>query len=143
MSEPQNILIIGCGRLGSRLANRLSVSGHYVVVVDKRKSMFEKLSFDFSGYTVVGDATEFQVLRDAKISQADYVFAATRSDNTNLMVAQVAREMFEVPTVLARVYDPAREAVYQALGVRTISPTNLTANEFLGHVDASRKSRSR
>ncbi len=124
------ILVIGCGRLGALLANQLSREGHQVVVVDQHDTAFDALSIEFSGFRIIGDAGELSVLRQAKIEQADLVLATTNSDNLNLMVSQIARKIFNVPRVVARVYDPAREAIYQDFGIDTINPTQLSASAF-------------
>jgi trk system potassium uptake protein TrkA len=136
MSETNYIVVVGCGRLGSMLANRLSAAGHELVVIDKSEPQFDKLSTEYSGFRVVGDASELSVLRKAHTERADYLFATTTEDNVNLMVAQVAHNVFEVPHVIARVFDPAREAIYGELGVETISPTLLAADAFLAIVQA-------
>lgn len=131
MARSEYVVIVGCGRLGAMLANRLSATGNQIVVVDVREGAFDKLSTEFSGYKVVGNAIEMRVLRDAQIDEADYVFAVTRIDNVNLMVAQIARRVFKVPRVVARVFDPARESIYREFGIETISPVKLTAEVFL------------
>lgn len=131
MACSHDIVIIGCGRLGSILANHLSKNGHKVVVIDRYMTAFDKLTSDFSGYQVVGNAVEYHVLKEVQINQADTLFATTTSDNTNLMIAQVAKKIFHVPRVVARVYDPSREDVYRQFGVETISPTQLSAQAFL------------
>lgn len=131
MAQSKHIVIVGCGRLGGALANRLSKGGHKVVVIDQKEIAFDKLSTDFSGYKLIGDAVEFHILKEARIDQADCLFATTTSDNTNLMVAQVARTVFEVSRVVARVFDPTREVIYRDFGIDTISPTNLTTEAFL------------
>lgn len=131
MSESKHILIVGCGRLGGALAIRLSLAGHQVVVVDRKEASFEKLGVAFSGFKLIGDAVELHVLKDAGIEQADVVFATTTADNTNLMIAQVARQVFQVQRVVARVFDPAREAIYRDFGIETISPTQLSTEAFL------------
>lgn len=113
------------------LAGQLSSQGHSVVVIDQREACFNNLSSEFSGFSVVGDAAELATLRQAKVSKADCLLAVTSEDNINLMVAQIAITVFEVPTVLARVFDPAREAIYQELEIDTISPTQLSADRFL------------
>lgn len=113
------------------LANRLSPQGHRLVVIDRREASFDKLSVEFSGFKIVGDAAERQILESAHIEETDYLFATTTEDNTNLMVAQVAKLVFNIPKVVARVYDPTREAIYREFGIDTISPTKLTANAFL------------
>jgi trk system potassium uptake protein TrkA len=85
----------------------------------------------FSGFCVVGDAAEMAVLRQAKTDKADCLLATTQQDNINLMVAQVAKVVFQVPKVMARIFNPAREPVYRQFGIETISPTQLSAELFL------------
>lgn len=133
--QSKYIIIVGCGRLGGALANALSAAGHELVVIDRRPLAFDKLSSEFSGFKIIGDAAEADVLREAKIERADYVFATTTEDNTNLMVAQVARYIFNVNRVVARVFDPAREALYKEFDIETISPTKLTADAFMQAMD--------
>ncbi|MEM8502303.1 MAG: TrkA family potassium uptake protein [Cyanobacteria bacterium P01_D01_bin.1] len=129
--KSQYIVIVGCGRLGSMLAGQLSSQGHSVVVIDQKEKTFGNLPSEFSGFNIVGDAAELATLRQAKVDKADCLLAVTSEDNINLMVAQIARTIFEIPTVLARVFDPAREAIYQELEIDTISPTQLSADRFL------------
>jgi trk system potassium uptake protein TrkA len=126
-----NVLVVGCGRLGSLLAGRLSSLGSSVVIVDIDEHAFARLPIEFSGFQIVGNAAELSVLRSARIEKADCVLAVTHHDNVNLMVAQVAKVLFQVPQVLARIYDPAREAVYREFGIETICPTLLSAGAFL------------
>lgn len=131
MAKIQDIVVVGCGRLGALLANHLSNEGHSVIIVDKHDITLNQLSAEFSGFRVVGDATEMGTLQQAKVHQADCLLAVTDQDNINLMVAQVARTMFDVPVVIARVYDPGREAIYKEFGIATISPTQLSAQALL------------
>ncbi len=131
MKNNRYIVIVGCGRLGSHLANHLSRSGNSVVVIDKNEPTFNDLSPDFSGFRVHGDATQMAVLKEAKVNQADILIATTHEDNVNLMVAQVAQGIFRVPHVLARVFDPKRMEVYAQLGIDTICPTSVAAEMFL------------
>lgn len=135
MSQSKQVVIVGCGRLGSVLANHLSRAGHRVIVIDQRESTFDKLSVDFSGFKLIGNAVELHTLKEAKIEEADCLFATTTSDNTNLMVAQVAKNVFNIPRVVARVFDPAREQIYQGFGIETISPTRLATSAFLTVID--------
>ncbi len=129
--ESLRIVVMGCGRLGSHLANLLSAAGHHIVVVDRNEAAFDNLSPErFSGFRIAGDASEPAVLRQAGLDRADILIAATREDNLNLMVALVARQVFGVRQVMARVYDPAREAVYREQGVATVCPTTMAAEEF-------------
>ncbi len=125
------VIIVGCGRLGSYLANKLSRSGHSVVVIDINESALDKLSIDYSGFRVEGDATEFAVLKQAKTDKADFVIATTREDNSNLMVAQIAKKIFHVPRVIARVFDPKREEIYRDLGIETVCPTSIAGDVFM------------
>lgn len=124
-------IIVGCGRLGSELANALSEEGHSIVVIDEREQSFSKLSQEFGGYTITGSAVELDTLKKAGIDEADVLFAVTTHDNTNLMVAQVAREMFGVQRVVARVFDPSRDEHYAERGIATVSPTRLSAQALL------------
>lgn len=133
------IIIVGCGRLGAYLANSLGESKeNSVVIIDKKEQSFERLNSSFSGFTIEADATEIEVLKNAKIKDADVVVAATNHDNTNIMVTQIAKALFDVPTVIARLIDPSRESVYSELGINTISPTALSAIEFKRIIDESR-----
>lgn len=129
------IVVVGCGRLGSYVANRLSGLGHAVVVIDRHESTFEALTPEFSGFRVEGDATQMAVLEQAKLKEADVLIATTHYDNVNLMAAQVARTVFGTRKVLARVFDPNREAFYTRLGIDTVSPTTVAAELFLKAVD--------
>jgi len=131
MKNNRYIVIVGCGRLGSHLANQLSREGSSVVVIDKDAATFNNLSPDFSGFRVEGDATQIVVLKESKLKNADIFIATTHEDNVNLMVAQVALKIFSVPHVLARVFDPKREEVYAQLGIDTICPTSVAAEMFL------------
>jgi trk system potassium uptake protein TrkA len=136
MIHHEYIIIVGYGRLGSLLADRLSSSGSNVVVIDQKETAFDKPALEFSGFKITGNAAELAVLRQAKIDKADCLLATTNQDNLNLMIAQVAKVVFHVPKVLARVFDPSREALYRQFGIETISPTNLSAELFLKTLQA-------
>ncbi|WP_305041777.1 potassium channel family protein [Geoalkalibacter sp.] len=125
------VVIVGCGRLGALLAGRLSQAGRRVVVIDRREEAFNLLPAEFSGFRVTGDAVEHEVLRAADLAKAGCLIAVTQKDTLNLMVAQVARLVFAVPRVLARVYDPRKEVFYQRFGIETVSPTELTADALV------------
>jgi trk system potassium uptake protein TrkA len=130
-SENLFIFIVGCGRLGSFLANRLSGKGHSIVVIDINDAAFDSLSAEYSGFRIVGDATEFTVLKEAKIEEADIFIATTRDDNVNLMVSQVAKKIFHVPKVMARVFEPKRESIYKDFDIEAVCPTSLAVELFL------------
>lgn len=123
-------IIIGCGRLGANLANTLSNEGEDVLIMDTDKDAFRRLAPNFGGLSVVASGTDLQKLKDAKIENASAVVAVTNDDNTNIMVAQIAREFFGVGRVIARLYDPECEVVYKQLGISTICPSALSAMEI-------------
>jgi trk system potassium uptake protein TrkA len=125
------VVVVGCGRVGAHLANRLSREGHSVVVIDADEATFNDLSPDFSGFRLDGDAAQMAVLKKAKLNKADVLIATTHDDNINLMVAQIAWKIFGVSRVLARVFDPKREEVYARLGIETVCPTSVAAEMFL------------
>ncbi len=129
------VVVVGCGRMGSRLANGLSRRGESVTVIDRRPEAFANLDSEFSGFRVEGDATELAVLRQAKADRAAVVIAATREDNVNLMIVQIALKVFGVKRSLARVFDPRREEAYRELGVETVCPTRVAADLFLAALD--------
>lgn len=138
MSSHLNVVVVGCGRLGARLANQLSRQGHHIIIIDSSPQAFSGLSADFSGFRLEGDASRIGILREAKLSQADVVVVMSRDDNVNLMVAQVARRVFEVANVLVRVVDPEREEIaahYRSLGIRTLCPTQVAADRLLQDIE--------
>lgn len=130
LTDKDYVIIIGCGRLGSRIANTMSDSGTDVLVIDSDKDSFRKLLPSFGGLTLVGDATDLDVLHEARIENATVILAVTNNDNTNIMVAQIAKEYFNIQRVIARLYDPDRECVYREFGINTICPAILSANEI-------------
>jgi len=121
------VIIVGCGRVGSELAKLLSAEGHDVVVIDKSQVSFDRLGGTFNGLTLVGNGFSLGLLKQAGIEKADAFCALTNGDNTNLVSAQVAKKIFAVPKVIARVYDPQRAHIYKALGLDIISGTILFA----------------
>jgi len=125
------IIIVGCGRLGSYLANSLSRAGHSVVSIDVNESAFDSLSAEYSGFRVIGDATEIAVLKQAKTDKADMVIVTTQNDNVNLMVSQIAKRIFHIPKVMARVFEPKQEEIYHILDIETVCPTFVASELFL------------
>lgn len=119
------LVILGCGRVGVRLAQLMEEDGHELSVIDADPSSLEKLPQDFRGQVVLGTGIDVDVLRAAGIEKADAFAAVTNYDNTNIMACQVAKEIFGVKKVLARIYDPGREGLYHKLGLETICPTTL------------------
>lgn len=117
------IVILGCGRVGAYLARMLAAEGHQVTVIDRNSAAFARLGADFAGDLVIGTGIDEDVLRRAGIEQAEAFVAVTNGDNTNVMAAQLARDVFGVPRVICRIYDPLREEIYRGLGLETICPT--------------------
>ncbi len=130
MAKSLDITVIGCGRLGSRLATHLSQKGHKVVIIDRDPSAFDCLGEEFSGFLVTGDAAEMNILKAAKLTKAQVMIAVTGKDNLNIMISQLAKTVFQVPIVLTRILDPAREEIYQNLGLTIISTTKISAAAF-------------
>lgn len=122
------IIIAGCGKVGSRLADKLSWEGHDVVVVDSDESSLKRLGSEFTGLKVVGVPIDQDVLKKAGVDKADAVAAVTPDDNMNIMVSQIARNIYNVPRVIARIYNPTREHVFHQFGLETICPTNLSVD---------------
>jgi len=132
------VIIVGCGRVGSELAKLLSNEGHNVVVIDKDQASFDRLGGTFNGLTMVGNGFDLRLLKQAGIEKADAFCVVTDGDNTNLISAQVAKKIFKVPKVLARVYDPQRAHIYTALGLDILSGTVLFAAMFRDKIIESR-----
>jgi trk system potassium uptake protein TrkA len=128
------VMIMGCGRVGARVASLLSRAGHEVTILDTNSNAFRRLDPDFTGTTLVGNGVDVDVLRRAGIERADAFAAATQGDNRNVMAAQVARHIFGVPKVVSRIYDPLRQETFEMLGIETISPTVIGANSFLERI---------
>ena len=138
-----NTMIVGCGRVGSQLAVLLSQEGHNVTIIDKNADSFKRLGGTFNGVTAVGNAFDEKLLRELKIDKQDAFVSVTSGDNTNLMASQIARKMFKVPRVIARVYDPERADIYKKFDLDIISGTILVAamirdkiieNRFTGYL---------
>jgi trk system potassium uptake protein len=117
------LVIVGCGRVGAMAALALSEAGHQVTVIDNNRRAFDRLGSDFTGEMVLGNGIDEDVLRQAGIESADGFASLTNGDNRNIMAAQIALEIFKVPRVITRIYDPMREDVYRELGLNTVSPT--------------------
>ena len=122
-----NVMIIGCGRVGSQLALLLSQEGHNVTIIDKRPDAFKSLGGTFNGITATGTGFDEVLLKELRIDKQDAFVSVTSGDNTNLMASQIAKKMFKVPRVIARVYDPKRAEIYRKLGLDIISGTMLVA----------------
>ncbi len=120
-------IIMGCGRVGAQIANMLDAEGHDVTVLDLDPTSFRRLPSSFKGKAMVGNGIDQDVLIRAGIQDADSFAAVTQGDNRNVMAAQIAKHIFNVPKVVCRIYDPIREEVYHSLGLETVSPTTVGA----------------
>lgn len=122
------VLIMGCGRVGGKLAELLDKAGHKVTVLDTEEYSFRRLSPDFGGTALVGSGTDQEALKKAGIGDADVFLTLTQGDNRNIMAAQIAKHIFNVRRVICRIYDPRRKELFGELGIETISPTTIFAD---------------
>ncbi len=127
-TKTKYIIIVGCGRLGAYLANTLSARGEEVLIIDRKEESFLKLSTSFGGMTLVCDAAELFMNKEFNVNKASAVIAVTNIDNTNIMIAQMAKEFFNIDKVIARLYDPEREVVYDEFGIKTICPVVMSSD---------------
>lgn len=130
-----NIIIIGCGRVGSKLAGVLDKRGNDVSVVDRDEQNFDRLPEDFSGFTTAGVPIDQEVLKKAGIESCDAVCAITQDDDLNIMAAQLAKDIFHVERVFARISDPDKVDVFQGFGIQTVCPTDLTMDAALAAIE--------
>src|SRR4030066_2510089 len=119
------VIIVGCGKVGSNLAKELSVNNHDVVVIDSDPDKFSQLGSGFNGKTILGVPVDENILLEAGIEKADAVAAVSPDENMNIMVSQIAKEIYKVPRVIPRVYDPDRDIFFQELGLNTMCLTTL------------------
>ncbi|MCL4460059.1 MAG: TrkA family potassium uptake protein [Chloroflexi bacterium] len=124
------VVIVGCGRVGALLATILSTDGHNVAIIDRNAATFKRLPSSFRGTPIEGNAFDQDVLKRAGIQMADAFASVTAGDNTNYVLAAMARNRFKVPRVVTRIYDPLRADIYRRLGVPTISTTVWGANKI-------------
>ena len=122
------IIIMGCGRVGGRLAGMMDAAGHDITIMDLNAYSFRRLPTGFGGKALVGNGVDQEFLKAAGIEQADVFLAITQGDNRNLMASQIAKHIFGVPRVITRVYDPLRQEIFATLGLDTISPTTIFAD---------------
>ncbi|MCW1959722.1 MAG: TrkA family potassium uptake protein [Mycobacterium sp.] len=125
------VVVMGCGRVGASLAEALSRLGHEVAIIDRDPTAFHRLSPEFNGEQITGMGFDREVLLRAGIENADAFAAVSSGDNSNIISARVAREMFGVQRVVARIYDAKRAAVYERLGIPTIATVPWTTDRLL------------
>jgi trk system potassium uptake protein len=127
---PNYIIIVGCGELGSQLASTLLKQRKSITIIDKDEDAFKRLPDQFSGFTIEGNGIEEDTLVEAGINRANMLVAVTGDDNVNIMIAQIARVMYHVPSVIARLCEPSRARLIEDLNIKTICPTDLSVRAF-------------
>ncbi len=132
-----HVIVVGCGRVGSEVALNLASTGHDVIVIDRKLEAFRRLGEDFKGATMVGVGFDRDVLTEAGITPDCAVAAVTSGDNSNILIARVARETFGVKHVVARIYDPRRASIYERLGIATVASVTWTSARVLRHLLAT------
>ena len=125
------VLIMGCGRVGVELVIQLTRAGHQVTIIDKRSDAFDRLPPAFEARTVVGLGFDREVLEEAGIKEADAFIAVSSGDNSNIVSARVAREHYQVPNVIARIYDPQRADIYERLNIPTVASVRWAAKQVM------------
>ncbi|HEX2382743.1 MAG TPA: TrkA family potassium uptake protein [Acidimicrobiales bacterium] len=129
-----HIVVVGCGRVGSGLAEAAEAAGHTVGIIDRREQAFRRLSPEFSGKKLVGVGFDRDRLEEAGIKDAFAVASVTNGDNSNIMIARVAKETYGIDRVVARIYDPRRAAIYERLGIPTVATVQWTIERVLRRV---------
>lgn len=122
-----NVMIMGCGRLGARIAMTLDGQGHHVTILDTNSASFRRLAEGFGGRTAIGNGMDGPTLERTGIAAMDAFIAVTQGDNRNYFASQMAKQVYRIPRVLCRIYDPGREQIFRELGLETFSPTSLGA----------------
>ena len=127
-----HVVVVGCGRVGSELARNLDGVGHSVAVIDKDRSAFQRyLPDDWGGKAVVGFGFDRDHLEQAGVREAQALAAATGGDNSNILTARIARETYQIPSVVARIQDPRRAVIYERLGIPTVAQVQWTTDQML------------
>jgi trk system potassium uptake protein len=126
-----HVVIMGCGRVGSELAARLEARGHTIAIIDKNANAFRSLRYGFECQKVLGYGFDEAVLVEAGVERAGAFAAVSNGDNSNIVAARLVREKFEVPIVVARIYDPRRAEIYQRLGIPTVATVKWTTDQVM------------
>jgi trk system potassium uptake protein TrkA len=126
-----HVIVVGCGRVGSELAVTLDQLGHSVSIIDKRRNAFRRLPERWSGRAVLGFGFDRDHLEQAGVRECGALAAVTSGDNSNVLTARIARETFQIPNVVARIYDPRRAMIYQRLGIPTVATVAWTTDQVM------------
>ncbi len=130
------VVIMGCGRVGAQLAGLLDADGHDITILDVDAYSFRRLAPTFGGTALIGNGVDEAALKRAGIEEADVFVALTQGDNRNVMAAQIAKHIFDVPRVICRIYDPLRQELYDTLGIEAFSPTSIFAQLVKGKIES-------
>lgn len=130
-----NVVVMGSGRVGARVATILDQHGHRITVIDTNPDSLRRLGQKYGGDTIIGTGIDEDVLRRAGIEDANVFVAVTNGDNRNIMAAQVARTVFNIEHVIVRIYDPVREDTYRRLGLRTVCPTTTISAMIIDQIN--------
>ncbi len=122
-----NVVILGCGRVGSTFARLMHKEGHHVTIIDLQSEAFRRLGQKYKGGRIVGNGIDEDILRRSGVENADVFVAVTQGDNRNIMASQIAKHVFNVPQVIARIYDPIRADRYRQLGLVTLCTTTIAS----------------
>lgn len=137
------VVIAGCGRVGAHTAAELARHGHEVVVIDRDEQAFRLLPSGFAGVTLTGFAFDRAALDTTGLGEADAFVAVTSGDNTNIVAARVAKEVYRVPDVVARIYDPRRADIYRRFGIQTFAPTAWSTGKIVEFIVSPNLERER
>lgn len=129
-----HVIIVGCGRVGAGLASGLNREGHSVAIIDKQSGAFRRLPEGWTGQLVVGFGFDRGHLEEAGAERADALAAVTSGDNSNILTARIARENYEIPNVVARIYDPRRAEIFQRLGIPTVPSVSWTIDQVFRRI---------
>ena len=129
-----HVVVVGCGRVGSGLAEAVEAAGHTVGIIDRREQAFRRLSPSFAGNRIIGVGFDRDRLEEAGIKEAHAVASVTNGDNSNIMIARVAKETYGIDHVVARIYDPRRAAIYERLGIPTVATVQWTIERVLRRI---------
>jgi len=129
-----HVIVVGCGRVGSGLATALDDAGHTVGIIDRQERAFRRLPSSFGGKSIVGVGFDRDRLEEAGVAEASAVAAVTNGDNSNILIARVAKETYGVERVVARIYDPRRAAIYERLGIPTVATVQWATERVLRRV---------
>lgn len=124
------VIVVGCSRFGSNVASYLSKNGSEVIVIDLNREAFDKLPVSYSGFKIIGDGSDVDKLIEMGIKKADLIIAATDNDNVNIMISEIAKNIFNKNFIVSRLYDLEKEVVYRDLDIDVISPTKLSIDAF-------------